>query len=50
MKKIIALLVLAVLISGCGSVGNALDSRAGGLWDFRSPGTAGTTTASEVNP
>jgi hypothetical protein len=50
MKKLILLLVLGLLISGCAKLGNVLDSRAGGLWDFRSPETGGTTTASEINP
>ena len=51
MKKLIALLVLVLLISGCASVGKAMDSRWGGLWDFRTPGTAGVPpTTDGANP
>jgi hypothetical protein len=45
MKKMIALLALAVSICGCARIGETLDSYFGGLWDFRTPGTAGTATS-----
>jgi hypothetical protein len=47
MKKIIVLLALGVIISGCVRISETMDSYLGGLWDFRTPGTVGTPIESE---